>query len=103
MLRAVYKHAQSDNRILDVSVEDPSPDFQVSLFSRNTDFTPKTARYRAREEERERERERKREREKEREEGEKETKERCTSNSGQGHNLMYFDGWCIDNRLFATS
>jgi GNAT superfamily N-acetyltransferase len=39
MLRAVYKHAQSDNRILDVSVEDPSPDFQVSLFQEHRLYT----------------------------------------------------------------
>lgn len=32
MLRAVYKHARSDPKILDVSVEDPSPDFQVSCW-----------------------------------------------------------------------
>jgi hypothetical protein len=54
MLRAVYKHARSDDRILDVSVEDPSPDFQVGLGREHKLYTKNCAK-RAREEGRQRE------------------------------------------------
>jgi hypothetical protein len=97
MLRAVYKHARSDDRILDVSVEDPSPDFQVSLGREHKLYTKNCAK-RAREEESQREGAVERVTE-----GERETKERHKSHFRQGHSLVFFDEWCFATRLSGTS